>query len=204
LFLENLIALYKADVNMSKSFFNAFGALVVILLGLGSCVASNWISHPFGNGNIAWWESLGQPPDGAASFSWAVPNWSEHRLQLYVKTTTGKTYSCCGSKKQGWEEASLKEELKESICKWYRDRLTQLIFSNIDVSQVKDCTLMPWSMEWFADEDMYVILESGSVWKWHHYWGLPQMIGFGCGIPLLVEILGWITFILLNRRKKEA
>lgn len=188
---------------MKKVLQKIFSGLgVTILLGFVGCFASNVIAHPIGNGNIAWWESMGQPSGGAARFVWAETNWHEHQFTVYVETTTGKIFRCCPAGQKGWEETTLKERVKESTCKWYRERLARLTFSNIDVSRVKDCVLMPWTFEWVADDEMYVILEDGSVWKWHHYWGLPQMIGFGCGVPLLVEILGWGTIIFLSRRRQ--
>jgi hypothetical protein len=61
-------------------------------------------------------------------------------------------------------------------------------------------------MEWIRDDDFFVILEDGSVWKWRIYTGFDIQTAFQCGLPLATTGIGWglIALIRYTRRKSRS
>jgi hypothetical protein len=56
-------------------------------------------------------------------------------------------------------------------------------------------------MEWINDDDFVVILQDGTVWKWHYYNNFLDTIRLASGLALLGIPLGWAVIVLAKQRK---
>lgn len=152
------------------------------------------------SGSWEWWQSFGKPEAGAMRFWGIKPNHNNHTVQVYVETARGIVYSCCSNPSGSWEEAKSPIDKGSSTCAGFQDPTSkQRTFSNLP-GKIVDCTRMMWSWEWVANDDFFVILEDGSVWKWNYYNSPGQIIPFLCEIPIAAVILGCFIAVTAGKR----
>jgi hypothetical protein len=171
-----------------------------IIFALAACFVLEVLSWPIDSGDWEWWQPLGKPGAGAIRF-WAItPDWNNRTVQIYVETANSTVRSCC-SPDGSWEETKSPIQKGRSTCEGFQDpRSKQLVVSNLP-SKIVDCTKMSWSMEWINDDDFFVILDDGSVWKWNYYHNPMQGIPFVCGLPVGAAILGLIIAVYAKKRQ---
>ena len=187
--------------------------LITLAFGVPGCLLSQWIGSNLNNGRWAWWHSLGTPPGGAIRFVHVEIRYidgdsSRHNRTavVYVETSRKQVFHCCAQEEE-WQQGNFREDKNGRVfgnCQPAYDLATHPAFSRFR-GKVIDCTRVIWSMEWIANEDFFVILEDGSVWKWHYYTGLDALsLAYTCGLPLAIIGLGWGVIALIRYTRRRS
>jgi hypothetical protein len=140
------------------------------------------------------WQALGSPPGGADQFVAADIGIQTDAVDLSVRSASGETYVYRGAKGGVWElttepAGQAPYDCAESFTK-NRDPSYDLL-----PGEPVRCGSIVWSWEWTTDTDLFVILEDGSVWRWHVRHGISDAILWQCGLPLVFVAVGWVVYL---------
>jgi len=188
---------------MKRILLRAFFVLgLTFIFGLVGCGASYVIGDSLANGQVAWWTSLGKPPDGATKFVWSrlFPG---HGFDLYVEAASGKIYRLDTLGKDLWVEATPPGHEQPLSCGHFQSRLDAIKISNMALDRAIDCTVLFWGGALNDTIAFFVIQIDGSVWIYRNYWVPETDLSLVCGLPLLFELFGWSAIILRNRARKH-
>jgi hypothetical protein len=148
------------------------------------------------------WQSLGAPPGGADRIVSVNKIQLDSWVEVSVSTNSGEIYIHPGKAGSDWQAASdprgqVPSDCAESILKHNEPSF------NLLPGPPKRCASVMWSWEWTTDSDLFVILEDGSVWRWHINHSFSDMVLWQCVTPLVFVGIGWIIYIAVRRMLKR-
>ena len=145
------------------------------------------------------WTPLRKPPEAAAMI---IGNFvCDRSLGVVVQSLSGNRYISCPSGWQPWNNMS-SEPWQLLACAGDPPTSYSPDFDSLPHA-VKDCKLT-YTIEWELSQEVYVILDDGSVWQWVFTYGLGTMIGYWINGLLLGLVVGIILSIQVWRKGKYS
>jgi hypothetical protein len=150
--------------------------------------------------NGAWiqWRSLGIPPGGAKQF--VAVDYRKQVVVVSVKSSPTRYYQHVYDRKRDWEEAREPSGPFENSCTEFD--IKGAAFKRLPGKTV-GCLYYWVPLGEQLDVTTFVLLEDGSVWKWHQSPINPflMLAIIVCPTPLILMI-GWVTFRIKRRKPK--
>jgi len=139
------------------------------------------------------WTSLGKPPEAAVKIIGSFV--CDRSSGVVVQSASGGRYIACPSGWQPWNNVS-SEPWQLLACLGNPPTSYSPGFETLP-HPVKDCKLT-YTSEWVLAQEVYVILEDGSVWQWIFTYGLGTIIGYwiiglllGLAVGIMLSIQVW-------------
>ena len=143
------------------------------------------------SGDSSWW---------AVQIEGLYAYWEDRVVDIYVRTSFGKTHWYSVKGERNWEEASLPQSnLYAGNCDRLPDAAFSPYFGKLPGRAI-DCKMMLWQWEWFTEETFVVILEDGSVWQWHYDTGYERFGALLCGGIAVGVLSGAMLSVAILRR----
>lgn len=179
---------------------------IVSILGLGGCFVAFWLSGEYSKGKYPQWVSLGTPPEKAIQIVGLYPRWEIGKLEegkfvdVYVQSPSGRIRQYSAVDKRDWIEADLPESnLFSGECNLLPESVFTSHFDDLQ-TEVIDCKMMEWQLEWSTEATFFVLLEGGSVWRWHYNSGFARLLSLLCKGTVIGMFLGVVLSVVTLRR----
>jgi hypothetical protein len=177
-----------------------FSGLFLLASAVCGYFAARWIEpsimERLWNGDSVQWQSIGSPPGGASRI---ISTGQEYNTrEIAVLAINGRAYHCCDQTALVWEEAEHNQPQPRLAC----GALTAFPTAN-PPGKIVDCAeISNW--EPATSKTIFVVLEDGTVWRWHLdvFLLTPLIIQFVCG-PLIGLIMG-MSLLCLWGKVREA
>jgi hypothetical protein len=152
------------------------------------------------NGALIPWQSVGLPPGGAKQF--VAIDYLKNIVVVRGKSSTTSFYQHVYDRKGNWEETSKPSGPLENNCVEFMESRSE--FKRLP-GKTMDCLDYSVPIGEQLDTTTFVILEDGSVWKWHQPPTNPfhLLALIVCPTPLVL-LIGWTTFRIKRRKPKPS
>ena len=154
-----------------KNIVSILKVLVLILAAtLGGCAAGYAVGSDQGSPATTRWQQIPDPPEKPVKIA-DIGGYGRDAQSLFVDTSSGKQYECCGFWPKVWKEAASKRTHDGDSCP-----VSQGTPLDQAPGDIIDCAyVVQW--EWATEEQYVVLLEDGSLWRWRFYTGLDVLLG---------------------------
>ena len=190
----------KIKIRVSKWIvlvFSAFGLVIAL-----------WLLSKLSTGEIALWESLGQPPERIVKFAGLYPcsfvaGQGDGKATVFVESVshTVYSYSLCPDKSQQWQAAVVPERLKGFDC-YSTQAVSSAPYFAAFRNDVAQCTSMISSWEIINDRSLFIVLKDNTVWWWREYATLDRLFAFACVGPVIGALVGVAVSIAIQRKRR--
>jgi hypothetical protein len=173
--------------------------LIVIVTAIVGFLVARWTVQKFMAGAFVQWQSLGAPPERAVKILRVEPLFPGDRGDISVETIAGQIYHCCRGSNIHWESQESESPYRE-VCGTYSPQPPLE-----PPGQPIDCAETP-EIEWNLNRTTYVVLDDGTVWRWHHAVDFSTSLLLNLGGPCGGAVLGGVVSVLILRltwRKKR-
>jgi hypothetical protein len=175
--------------------------VIVITSAIGMWISSEITPDAHSEAQKIHWSSLGSPPEPAEKINGVFL--CEQSYGVIIESTSGAGYIACPS---GWQTWNNPITAPMPLDKCSGDPPTQYSpgFKDLPLP-VKDCAFR-FQNEWAIVENVYVILDNGSVWQWNFTYGIGNALIYlvgGLFWGLIVGIVISIVFWRLVRQRNR-
>jgi hypothetical protein len=148
-------------------------SLLVILVtsGIGLWIGSLNIPDAHNEAQKIKWTSRGSPPEPAEKITGVFL--CEDQYGVIVESTAGNGYIACPSGWQPWDKPDITPMLLDT-CRGNPPTSYSPAFETLP-RPVRACAFR-YMNEWTIVENVYTILDDGSVWEWNFTFGIGNVI----------------------------
>jgi hypothetical protein len=145
---------------------------------------------------FAIWRPLGHPPEKATSILGIGQAWDPDAVDVYLTAASGDVYGCCTAPSGDWARGTPQGEVLPRPC---NEPLSRYHPKYPDPpGRILDCA-ETGAMENVEKNTIYVLLDSGEVFRLAYYYGVDTFLFIASLSAFLAGLLIAIVLALLSR-----
>lgn len=179
---------------IKKVFLNLGLLLIFIITG---CLGGYLVASSAGNPASTTWKEMTQPPEKAVRIVEIGGNGSEAN-SITVQSAANRQYECCGPGPSPWVEVASPKTRYGPDC----SQIQTTLFDQLS-GKIVDCAFIS-QFEYTSEQYYAVLMDDGSIWRWHYISGLSTVFGAMVNGMLAGLVIGviWIVVRLWMNRKE--
>jgi hypothetical protein len=172
-------------------------AAITLVLMVGGCTIGYAVSYNGPNPDMIQWEQMPSPPETPVRII-ELGGYGGDRNSITIAAASGAQYTCCGPWPSTWTRVTYDQTRYGPTC----DQIQSTLMDKLPAKPV-DCAFIS-QFEWVTEQYYAALLPDGSIWRWHYYHGLGNIVNgmvYGALVGLVIGV-GWAVYQWIKNRRQ--